>query len=174
MNDAQHLVLIGLMGSGKTTVGRVLAHRMGRSLIDNDEALEREAGESARELAAVEGADALHDAETEVLLEALADSTPSVIGAAAATPLDPRAQAALHVHQVVYLCADPGVLAARVRGSTDDGHRPFLADDPERVLRAQAAERDAVYREVADVVVDVSSGSPDELADQISAALAQP
>jgi shikimate kinase len=173
MNDARHVVLVGLMGSGKTTVGRVLADRMGRPLIDNDEALERRAGESARQLATIEGSAALHDAETEVLLEALADSTPAVIGAAAATPLDARAQAALRAHDVVYLRADPAVLAGRVVGGTDDGHRPFLANDPEAVLQTQAVERDSAYRAVADVVIEASSGTPDALADQISAALGQ-
>src|SRR5262245_19545897 len=87
MNEARHIVLIGLMGSGKTSTGRVLAHLVGRPYIDNDELLERKTEYTARELQDVSGADALHDAEVASLLDALEATQPTVVSAAAFTPL---------------------------------------------------------------------------------------
>src|SRR5438552_11350746 len=121
----RHVVLVGLMGSGKTTVGLLLAARLGRAFVDNDVVLEARTGQTAREIAAAEGAEALHLREAEALVVALSTPAAAVVAAAAAAPLEPVAAAAMRVHEVVYLRATPMVLAARLARAPDDHHRPF-------------------------------------------------
>jgi shikimate kinase len=148
-----HVVLIGLMGSGKSTVGRLLAARLDRPFLDNDDMLERRTGLRARDISAAEGVEALHRAEASVLADALSGFQPAVIAAAAAAPLERDAGFAPHV--VVYLHAGTDVLARRLRAANDD-HRPLLAGDIDALLRTQYDARDAVYRGLADVVVDAT------------------
>src|SRR5262245_5262311 len=156
---------MGLMGSGKSTIGHVLARRLGRRFVDNDEALESRAGRSARDIADSEGADALHGLEAQALVDALARPTPAVIAAAASTVEHPAALDALRGNEVVYLHATPEVLAARVAAhARHDDHRPFVDGDARAVLEAQYAERDPRYRAVAGIVVDTSASAPDQIA----------
>jgi shikimate kinase len=168
----RHVVLVGLMGSGKSTVGLLLAARLGRVFVDNDVVLETRTGHSAREIAAAEGADALHLREAEALVFALSTPEPAVVAAAAAAPLEPFAAAAMRVHDVVYLRATPVVLAARLARAPDDRHRPFVADDARAVLEAQFAARDERYRALATLVVDAGVEGPGAIVDEVSAALA--
>jgi shikimate kinase len=172
-----HVVLIGLMASGKTTLGRVLATRMHRPFVDNDEQLEARTGQTAREIAAADGAAVLHRREAEALVDALASPTPAIVAAAAAAPLEPDAAAALREHVVVYLRAGPRVLAARLAGvPVHDDHRPFVDSDARAVLDDQFAERDEVYVALATTIVDVSGGDRvalvDDIVDEITPALA--
>jgi shikimate kinase len=175
MAPARHVVLVGLMGSGKTTVGRALARRLGRPFVDNDAALSERTGRSAREIAAADGADALHRLEAESLADALARTDPAVVAAAAAAPFEPLAAAALRTHDVVYLRASPGVLAARLtaRAPAADDHRPFVDHDARAVLDEQFAERDAGYRSAATFTVDADRDADAAIVDAISAALAR-
>ncbi|MDQ1381986.1 MAG: shikimate kinase [Actinomycetota bacterium] len=163
----RHVVLVGLMASGKTTVGRLLAARLGRPFVDNDVALEERTGRSAREIAADDGADALHALEAEALVDALDRPEPAVVAAAAAAATEPQVEAALRRHDVVYLRAAPEVLAARIENNTDDGHRPFVVDDPARVLAGQFEARDARYHELATLIVDAGDNDPERVVDAI-------
>jgi shikimate kinase len=166
--DRRHVVLLGLMGSGKSTVGHVLARRLGRPFVDNDEALEARAGLSARDIAVADGPDTLHALEAQALLEALARPAPAVVAAAASVVEQPAAVGALRGNDVVYLHAPPEVLAARVAAHPpDDDHRPFVDGDASAVLEAQYAARDPRYRELAGVTVDTSAGTPDQIAERI-------
>jgi shikimate kinase len=164
-----HIVVIGLMGAGKTTIGRRLAARVRRPFVDNDEQLERATGRSAREIAAADGLDALHDDEFQALCDALEMTEPAVIAAAAAAIMEPEAETALHGHFVVYLRADPDVLVRRVAAGED--HRP-LDDNAARTIHEQFAARDARYLTVATFVADASA-NPDDALDAITSALAQ-
>jgi shikimate kinase len=169
----RHVVLVGLMGSGKTTVGLLLAARLGRAFVDNDVVLETRTGRTAREIATALGAEALHLREAEALVFALSGAVPAVVAAAAAAPLEPFAAAAMRVHDVIYLRATPDVLAARLaRAPGDDHHRPFVADDARAVLDAQFAARDERYRALATLVVDAGVEGPEAVVDEVSAALA--
>ena len=157
-------MLVGLMGSGKTAVGELLAGRCARPFVDNDQLLEQRTGVAAADLAESAGPDALHAAEREVLEEALSDDEEAVVGAAASVIDDPSIGRILEPHVVVWLSADPATLAERVR---EPGHRPFLDDDPEAVLRQQAEDRSPRFAAVADIVVDTTELEPPEVVDRI-------
>ncbi len=112
-----------------------------------------------------DGLDALHDAEGETLLAALADPKPSVIGAAAAAAVEPEVMAALGNAYVVYLRADPEVLQARVlAASAHDDHRPDLD------LTKLDATRDPIYRKGASLIVDAEQ-EPDTVVNEIIGAI---
>lgn len=163
------VLLVGLMGSGKTTVGRQLAGLTGWPYLDNDGLVEQAAGRTARQLLAEGGETALRLAEAEALEAALTTPPPCICGVAAGTITSPSARAALAQGGiVVWLTADAATLAQRAVGAI---HRPWLEDDAEGWLRETAAERNALYREVADVVVDTAERTPDEVAALIHAEL---
>jgi shikimate kinase len=147
---AQNVFVVGLMESGKTTLGRRLADARGWPLIDSDEQLAQRTGMTAAELAARDGIDALHALEADVLLEALAADEPAVVTAAASTIEDARCRAALADAHVVWIRAEPELLATRARAQS---HRP-LAHDVLAEFRAQAARRDPLFASVADETYD--------------------
>ena len=153
------------MGSGKTTVGRLLAQRSGRPFVDNDVQLAGTAGRSAREIQSEAGFDALHALERAALNAALDGSSPAVIAAAASVIDDPAMRARLQREAVViWLKADADVLADRV---TNEPHRP-LEPDFKKQLQAQEADRSRHFSEIADLTVD-AGGSPETVVDAVIA-----
>lgn len=160
-----HVVLVGMMGSGKTTVGRQVAERLGRPFLDSDDEIMRRTGRTVREIFEADGEEAFRRLETEVLLDALGSPAPSVIAAAGGSVLRPANRAALRTKGVVvWLRADPATLAGRVRHAD---HRPLLRDDPSGVLNRLSTERARLYAEVAHEVVDVDTVPPDAVVDAI-------
>ncbi len=145
---ARHLVVIGLMGSGKTTVGKALAAALGWRHRDSDTELEATHGRTARQLGDDIGIERLHELELDLLLEALAAPEPSVVSAAASTIDEPDGRAAL---------ADPGVFVAWLRIDPTSAERRARPGDhrpkPED-LAVQAARRDPLFAAVADVALD--------------------
>jgi shikimate kinase len=164
--DDQHLVLVGLMGSGKTTVARIVADHLGRQVIDSDAVIEKATGRTVREIFADDGEEAFRSFETAALLDALATEEPAVIAAAGGVVLREENRDALKesTARVVWLCAAPDLLVERVMSS---GHRPLLDDDPAGTLQRMYDTRQALYREVADAVVLVDHRSPDEVAEAV-------
>lgn len=161
--SVDHIVLVGPMGVGKTTVGAEVARRLGRPLRDSDGDF-RASDRNARELAERQGVEALHRLEADLLLDALASPTPAVIAAAASVVEDPRVIEALRGQLVVWLTAPPELLVGRL-ASAD--HRRDLGTDPAAALARLAAERDPGYRAVADATLDVGGQSPEQLAGAI-------
>lgn len=148
----QHLVLVGMMGVGKTTVAKVVAERLGRPVVDTDHTIEASTGRSVRDIFSTDGEDAFRSIESQVLADALASPTPSVIAGAGGVVLRPSNREVLRSSgaRVVWLCADPATLVERVKGG---GHRPLLDTDPAGTLQRMFNEREALYREVADAIV---------------------
>src|SRR4051812_2141759 len=165
----KHVVVIGLMGAGKTSIGKRVAKRLGRPFVDSDEELERRTGQTAREILAAESEDALHAHENDVMESALASQNPSVIGAPASVVLTPAMRDRLRSEDVVWLRADPHWLAEKM-ASSDNSQRPFVDRDPEVLVR-QHEERKALYEDIASVVVESTRRDKDQIADEIVAAL---
>jgi len=170
VNAAGHLVLIGLMGVGKTTVGSVLARRLSRQLVDSDARIEALTGRTVKQILADDGVDALRRYEAEALFDALDDPEPRVIAAAGGIVLEPanvqrlRQAADAGRAEVVWLDIDPNLLPPR---TATRQHRPWLDDDPIGTLLRMHAERGPLYRGVADRVVAVDGLTPDEVADRV-------
>ena len=158
-----HLVLVGMMGVGKSTVGRMVAAQLDRPLFDSDEMIEERTGRTVREIWSDDGEAAFRTLETEMLLDALAEVEQSVIAAAGGVVLSDRNREALQGSDahVVWLLADVDLLLDRVRNGM---HRPLLDDDPEGTLRRMYAEREPLYQEVADAIVSVDHRSPHDVA----------
>lgn len=164
---AGHLVLVGMMASGKTSVGRRVATRLGREFLDSDEQVESRTGRTVREIFESDGEPVFRALETEALAAALDRPEPAVVAAAGGVVLSAENRRLLQqAGLVVWLHADPAILAGRVGGSD---HRPLLADDPAGVLARMERERSALYREVADHVVDVGQRTADEAAEAVLA-----
>jgi shikimate kinase len=158
---ARHVALVGAMGSGKSTIGARVAAVLGRELLDNDVLLERATGRSAAALSARDGLEALHRAETSIVLAALETEPPAVIAAAASTITDARVRDALRRRAwVVWLRADLATLAARLPESPD---RPFAGTDAARLVAGQAADRDGRFAEVADATFDTGRTDVEEI-----------
>lgn len=165
----RHLVVVGSMGVGKSTVGRLLAERLGRPLRDSDVDLEAGQHRTGRAVAAEKGVDELHRWEAEHLLGALAAPEPAVVAAAASVVDDDRCIEALGAAMVVWLRASPATLARRIAGRS---HRRELGPDPVAALGHLEATRAPRYAAVADLTVDSDEGDPRATADQILRVLA--
>lgn len=168
--EIRHLVLLGLMGAGKTTVGRLLAQRLGWPLDDSDLSIQRRCGATVRELSERLGVGGMHQLEAEHLLAALAAEQRSVVCAAASVVESPECQRALGEDGVfaVWLRADVETLVAHF---TAGPHRPVLDADTEKLFRRQLAERGRRFSELARLSVDVHPGSPERTAAEIVDAL---
>lgn len=150
-----HVVLVGLMGSGKTTVGKKVAKLLDRRFVDADVELEARTGRSVADWFAKEGEPGFRAAEADLLATLLDDCEPTVLGAGGGVVVTApnRAQLAEPDVKVVYLHADPGFLASRTRAKP---HRPLLAaGEAVAVLEEMYSQRHGWYQEVADAVVEV-------------------
>jgi shikimate kinase len=156
-----HVVFVGMMGVGKTTVGRIVAERLGRPFLDSDELIEARTGRTVKQISEDEGVPAYRLHETQV---------PAVIAAAGGVVLSSTNRGALRAADatIVWLKADPSLLVDRV---TSGGHRPLLDDDPAGTLQQMFREREHLYREVADVVIDVDDRDVDAVVDVVLAAM---
>ena len=164
--DRRHIVLVGMMGAGKSSVGRVLAARLGRPLCDTDELVEGATGRSVREIWTTDGEPAYRELEADMLAEALDAPAPSVIASGGGIVVREGNRTALASSgaYVVWLQADVDVLVQRARHG---GHRPLLDDDPEGTLRRMFIDRGSLYREVASAIVSVDNRSANDVAQAV-------
>ena len=168
--SSNRVLLVGMMGSGKTSVGRALAARTGWPYVDNDALVERAAGRTAKELLAAGGEAALRSAEADALVAGLEIPPPAVVAVAGGAILDDELRGRLADGGfVVWLRAPAAVLAERAAGGT---HRPWLDGDPPRWFVSTSEVRDPLYAAVADLEVDTSTTDPEAAVDQIIDALA--
>ena len=162
-------VLVGLMGSGKSTVGALVAGRTGRVLVDVDVAIAARTGRSVRELWEEGGEAAYRHLESDEVLRVLRAGSPAVLAAPGGVVLDPAVRAALADSTVIWLRTSPSTLAARVRPGD---HRPLLGDRPFEALAAMAEARGGLYEQVATAIVDTDDLVPEAVADIVVELLA--
>ncbi|QXC62200.1 shikimate kinase [Aquihabitans sp. G128] len=171
-SSPDHVVLVGLMGSGKTTVGRLVAAHLGRPLVDVDVEVHERTGLTVNELWERGGEAAYRPLERDIVVHLLTVGGPDVLAMPGGAVDDELVLASLAGADAftVWLRADPLELATRIERSGSH-HRPLLGDDPLPVLEEQAAERDRTYSSLADLVLDVESRAPEDLAAAVEAAL---
>ena len=167
-SDEANIVLTGFMGTGKSTVGRLVAERLGRRFVDTDAVIESRHGPIPR-LFADHGEAHFRQLEREVAAE-LAATLGAVVATGGRTMLDPANQATLGATGIVVcLAASPEALVARLRDET--GQRPLLqGDDPAGRIAALLAERKAGYARFPQVATD--GRTPDEVATAVIALVA--
>jgi shikimate kinase len=163
------IVVLGLMGCGKTTVGAALAERLGRSLWDGEVQLRELTGMAAARLGSERGMDVLHGLEFEVLSMGLARRPVAVVAAAGAVVLDPRLPAVIGDAWTVWLRVELTHLVNRLQ--QDDRHRPLPAGDLLATLREMARVRDPLYAQLADLTLDATRDTPPALVRRILAAM---
>ena len=158
MSRAERIVLLGMMGAGKSTIGASLSSLTGWPYIDNDQIVEQMVGMPTRDLQQQQGVAAMRAAESAAALQGLMMPTPLIAGAAAGIVLDPAVSAQVHDEAfVVFLRARIETLAKRVEGT----YRPWLGDDPEATLRTLYEGREPLYEKLAHLVIDVDDTTPD-------------
>jgi len=164
-SESRRILLVGMMGAGKTTTGKLVAEKLGWDYLDSDVEVEKKTGLTVPALFARDGEVAFRDAEAEVLRAACARTDPVVVSVAGGAVLRPENRDLLRAcGDVIWLRARPTTLAARVG---DGVGRPLLDGDPGAALRALDAVRRPLYAEVADETIDVDDLTPDEVAARI-------
>jgi shikimate kinase len=154
VENQRNIYLVGLMGAGKTTVGRQLARRLGRQFIDSDHEIVARTGVAIPTIFEIEGEDGFRRREAQTIAE-LTKVQGLVMATGGGVVLDPENCRRLHdTGWVVYLNVPPAMLYERTR---HDRNRPLLqVADPLSRLEALHALRDPLYREVAHFVVEGS------------------
>lgn len=161
------ILLIGMMGSGKSTIGRLLSEASGLAYLDNDELVRGSHGATARQIVAERGEAQMRAAESEALALGAQTPAPAVIGVAAGTILEPANRERLRTGGVVvWLRADAAALESRAIGAD---HRPWLDSGGGPWIRETVAERDPLYASIADIVIDTGTRPAEESAAELLA-----
>ncbi|ANQ86807.1 probable shikimate kinase [Azoarcus olearius] len=163
------LILIGMMGAGKTTVGRELAKRRGMRFVDCDHEIVARTGVSIPTIFEIEGEAGFRRREAQTIDE-LTREGELILATGGGVVLDPANRALLAQRGiVVYLNVPPHILWERTR---HDRNRPLLqVENPRQRIEQLHKERDPLYREVADIIVDGGRGNPGAMVRQIEKAL---
>lgn len=156
-----NLILVGMMGSGKTTMGRTLAKHLGKSFVDSDEEIIKRTGVTIPHIFDVEGEPGFRQRETTVILN-LAGRDNMVLATGGGAVLDEQNRAMMQQNGIViYLKASVHDLWQRTR---HDRNRPLLqTDDPHAKLMELFQQRDPLYQQVADIVVQSGKQSAHSL-----------
>jgi shikimate kinase len=162
-----NLILIGLMGSGKSAVGRILAEALGRPFVDTDHLVQERTGATIPEIFASRGEDGFRELEAAVVAE-LAGRDGLVVATGGGAVLRPDNRVHLRRSGLVFwLTAPPEELLARASAQGLES-RPLLASgDPLERLRQLAADREEAYRSTAHHVIETAGRTPEGVAEAI-------
>ncbi|WP_461480500.1 shikimate kinase AroK [Porticoccus sp.] len=166
MTKPNNVFLVGPMGAGKTTIGRLLAKNLSLKFVDLDAEIEKRCGADIPWIFDVEGEPGFRKRES-LLLEELTGSEGILLATGGGAVIDPGNRRFLKERGcVVYLCASATQLLER---TSHDRSRPLLqVDDPLAVLTRLMAERDPLYREVADLIVETERKKPQVVAESVA------
>ena len=165
------VVLVGMMGSGKTSVGKIVAARLGVRFVDTDDLVAAAAGQTVRAIFAEQGEPAFRLLEAHALAEALSARDDVVVAAAGGTVLSDTNRQAIHQHAdvVVWLDADVPTLAER---ASRDAHRPLIDGDTTSRITTLNDERRSLYASVADMRIDTIGKSIEDVVQSVVAVAA--
>ena len=157
-------VLVGFMGAGKTTVGRIIAERLGQPFVDSDVLIEQRLGRSIRDIFNTQGEDYFRELEHATVAD-LVRGPEAVIALGGGAVTDPRTRAVLRNARVVYLRVSYDKAISRIRG---DGFRPLLSrPDLDQVYE----RRLPIYEGVSAFTIDTDGRRPDVIALEVLAEL---
>lgn len=161
-----NIILVGMMGSGKTTVGRLLAERTGREFIDLDAMIEARAGKRIVDIFSESGEEGFRDLESETLQD-VAGATHAVIATGGGLVIRPENRRILQgLGLVVWLDAPPDVLLKRIG---DDESRPMIhGQNPQKRMERLLSDRRGFYADASNIHLDTTELTPDEIAQRVS------
>ncbi|WP_425456451.1 shikimate kinase [Cohnella pontilimi] len=163
-HKSRNLIVVGFMGTGKSTVSKLLSQKLGYTGVDTDEEIERRSGRTIPELFASEGEASFRDWESRVIREVLAGDRQVVATGGGAVLREENRLAMLAAGWVVALTADRDTLIRRVSLSAETGNRPLLAGDAAKRVDELLEARRHAY-DFAHVMIDTSRRSPAEIAE---------
>jgi len=149
------IILVGMMGAGKTTIGKLLSNKLGYDFIDLDRIIEEKSGVKINTIFEIEGEEGFRERELQVLSDSLKkDQVIISTGGGIVTNEKSRAQLIKHNAFIIYLKANMQTLCNRLK---NDNSRPILnVDDKEQVIERILKEREPYYQDLADMDVDTS------------------
>ena len=168
---ATNIILEGFMGSGKSTVSELISDKLELELIDTDEAIEEAEGRKISEIFEQDGEEAFRDMETELMEMVISEHMrETVISLGGGLPVREKNRELLkRAGKVVYLRTSPETVYDRLKG---DDTRPLLkSENPLARIKELQDKRGKIYEEAADIIVDTDGKTPEEVADEIIAAI---
>ena len=166
----EHVILIGFMGSGKSSTGVALSYRLQRTVLDTDKLIEKQEGRSISEIFRKEGEAYFRERETALLntllRELKKEKAKQIFSTGGGMPLREENRALLsELGTVVYLSVSPETVYERLKGDTT---RPLLqGDNPLQKIKTLLAEREEFYRQAADMVIRSDGKNTTQVADEI-------
>jgi shikimate kinase len=166
---APRIILIGPMGSGKTTIGQLIADSLQIPFRDTDHVIEEKSGKSISDIFLDEGEESFRALEKKVLRdELLSDNTVLALGGGAPISIDAQSALRAIASPVVYLDVSLSTVAPRIGFNRD---RPLLLHNPRGQWQTLMEARRPIYESIADIVIDVNDKTEREVVDQILEAL---
>lgn len=166
----RHVILIGFMGCGKSTIGIRLSYRLKRVVEDTDKRIEREQKKTVSEIFAENGEECFRDMETDLLSRMCEEKGFKIIATGGGLPVREKNRELLHkLGKVIYLRIQPETVYNRLKNDTT---RPLLqGDNPLAKIKNLMGQRSEIYESAADVIVDVDEKNIEQILDEIVEAL---
>lgn len=164
--EMKHIVLIGFMGCGKSTVSKLLAEKLDWPLVDTDARIEQEQGKTISQIFAERGEPWFRILESELIERLSKEETPMIISTGGGLPVQPQNKELLEeLGQVIYMKTQPQTVLKRLEGDTT---RPLLqGDDKEQKVVELLSKRNPIYESVADYIIQTDELSPEEIVEVI-------